>query len=182
MPLSYKTNYNQIVEHLKKELMQLRTARATPSLLENILIQVYGQSRMPIKELATISIPTPRTIVIKPWDKSIIKEIEKGLIKSELEFNPIVETDILRIQLPELTQETRQKLVKRLHHLLEEQRIKLRAVRDDAKKEIERQERAGEMTKDDKYDEVEKLNTVTREYTKEIDELGKKKEEEIMTI
>lgn len=179
---TYQPQFNQIIEQLKTELRKLRTARATPSLVEDILIEVYGGTRMRIKELASISIPEPRTISIRPWDKSVIKEIEKGLIQSALEFNPIVETDILRIQLQELTEETRKKLVKKLHAMLEDERIKIRKIRDEMKKDIETRARNKEIREDDKFAAIEELNEATREYVEKIDEQGKRKEEEIMTI
>ena len=182
MTITYETQFKQIIEHVKKELSHIRTSRATPELVENVPIEVYGGSKVRLNEVASISIPDPRTITITPWDKSIIKEIEKSLIKSDIDFNPIVDTDFLRIHLPALTGETREKLVKKIHHILEENRVKLRSIRDDAKKGIERNEKSGDLTKDDKFSEIQKLNESIREYTNTIDELGKKKEDEITTI
>jgi ribosome recycling factor len=120
--------------------------------------------------------------VIKPWDAGLIKEIEKGLVHSALEFNPVLESDILRINLPELTQETREKIVKKLRTMLEEGRIKLRTIRDEVKKEVERKAKTSEITEDDKYAFIEELNTLTRSFTEQIDGLGKQKEEDIMRI
>ncbi len=179
---NYKPNFAAVVEQLKNELTKFRTSRATPNLVEDVIVEVYGGSRMKIKELATISIPETRTLVIKPWDKNIIKEIEKALISSTLEFNPILDSDILRINLPELTEENRLKLVKKLHAMLEESRIKLRGIRDDIKKEIERQQKNGEITEDDRYSLIEELNDMTKKNTEQIEELGQQKETEIMTI
>lgn len=182
MLTAYKSQFENVIQLLKEELSKLRTSRAAPSMVENIIIEAYGGSRMQLKELASISIPEPRSLVIRPWDKNVIKDIEKGLINSNLEFNPIVETDILRIQLPELTQETREKLVKKLHGMLEQNRIKLRKIRDEAKKTIEQKHKNGEMAEDDKFSLIEDLNKMTREFSEQIDDVGKKKEEEIMTI
>lgn len=182
MNITYQTQYVAIIDQLKAELSKLRASRATPSLVEDILIEVYGGSRLKIKELASINAPEARTIVIKPWDKGIIKDVEKGLIQSALEFNPIVETELLRIQLPELTEETRAKLVKKLHTMLENERIKIRQIRDEAKKDIETRAKNKEIREDDKFAGIEELNKTTREYIEKIDEQGKRKEEEIMTI
>lgn len=182
MQNTYKSQYEEVITHLKTELDKLRTGRATPVLVEDILIEAYHGYKQKVKELASISVPEPRTLVIKPWDKGIIKEIEKGLINSALEFNPIVETELLRIKLPELTQETREKIIKKLRAILEENRIKIRGIRDVAKKQIETQQKSGEITEDDKFRFLEELNDCTREYTEQIDNHGKKKEEEIMTI
>ena len=179
---SYKPQFESVIEHLKAELSKLRTSRATPALVEDILIDTYSGSRMQLKELASISAPEPRTLVIKPWDKGTIKDIEKGLINSALEFNPVLESDILRINLPELTQETREKLVKKLHEFLEENRIKLRGHRDEVKRDIESKQKSGDLTEDDKYTMIENLNKTTKEFTDEIEKIGKNKEEEIMTV
>lgn len=179
---THKSSYTAVIDQLKEELTKLRTARATPNLVEDVLVEVYGGSRMKIMELATISVPETRTLVIKPWDKNIIKEIEKALISSHLEFNPILDSDVLRINLPELTEENRLKLVKKLHVMLEESRIKLRGIRDDIKKEIERQQKDGDITEDDRYSLIEELNAMTKEHTDKIEDLGKLKETEIMTI
>lgn len=177
-----KSHCEEIITQLRSELQKLRTSRATPSLVEDVFVEVYGGSRMTLKELASISVPEPRMIVIRPWDKNIIKDIEKSLIKSEFEFNPIVETDVLRIQLPELTQETRERLVKKLHGILENTRIKLRKARDETKKNIEGKARSGDIPEDDKFHFIEELNKMTKLYTDTIDDMGKKKEEEIMTV
>lgn len=177
-----KPKFEHILTQLKEELEKLRTARATPALVEDILIEAYSGSKMRLKEIASISTPEPRTIVIKPWDAGLIKQIEKGLIHSALEFNPVLESDILRINLPELTQETREKIVKKLRIMLEEGRIKLRTIRDEVKKEVERKAKTSEITEDDKYAFIEELNTVTRSFTERIDELGKQKETDIMRI
>ena len=179
---TYQPQLEAVIEHLKLELQKLRTSRATPSLVDDCIVETYGGARMRLKELATVGIPEPRTIVIKPWDKSIIKDIEKALIHCTLEFNPIIEAELLRIQLPELTEETRGKLVKKLHGILEENRIKIRAIRDEVKKHIDLDARGGKIPEDDKYKLIEKLNEMTRKFSNIIDELGGKKEEEITTI
>ena len=178
---NYQPKFNEIIDHLKTELSKLRTSRATPSLVEDILIDAYNGSRMRLKELASIN-ADPRVIIIKPWDTSVIKNIEKGLMNSHLEFNPIVETDILRIQLPELTQETREKLVKKLKTILEQAWVKIRRLRDEIKREVGSKQKSGEISEDDKFRLIDDLNKMTKKQTDEIDEIGKSKEQEIMTI
>ena len=179
---TYQPKFQSIIAQLKSELTKLRTSRATPALVEDITIEAYDDSKMQLKELASISIPEPRTIVIKPWDKNIIKDIEKGLIKANLEFNPIIETDVLRIKLPELTGETREKLVKKLYTWLEDTRIKIRRLRDEIKKDIEQKQKSSEITEDDKFRLIDELNKITKERVDQIEDLGKNKEQEIMTI
>ena len=174
--------FESVLENLKEQLSKIRTSRANPSLVEDLMIEAYPGTKQRLKELATISVPEPRQLLIKPWDKGIIKEIEKGLVNSDFEFNPVVETEILRINLPELTQESREQLVKQLGGMLEEARVKLRTIRDGLKKEIESKEKSSAITEDDKYKEIEQLDKTTREFTNTIDEMKKKKEEEIMTI
>lgn len=179
---TYKPKFESVLDRLTGEVSKLRTSRATPALVEDIMIEAYSGSRMKLKEMASISVPEPRTLVIKPWDTGVIKDIEKGLINSALEFNPILESDLLRINLPDLTQETREKLVKKLHETLEENRIKLRGIRDEAKRSIESKQKSGELTEDDKYSMIEDLNKMTKNFSDQIEEIGKKKEAEIMTI
>ena len=182
MVTQQKPLFQAHIEQFIHVLTQIRTSRATPAMLENIPIEVYGGSRMLLKELATISVPEPRMLILKPWDKSIIKDIEKGLTKADLGYNPVVETDILRIQLPELTQETREKLVKKLKQIAEETRIKIRNTRDDIKKNIEKKFKEATITEDEKYTFIEDLNEMTKTFDAEIENLYKKKKTEIMTL
>jgi len=178
----YQSQAQEVIKHLQQETSKLRTSRATSNLVEDIPIEAYDGSTMKLKELASISIPQPRTIVIKPWDKNIIKQIEKGLINCHLEFNPVLESDLLRIQLPKLTQETREKLVKKLNQIIEQAKIKLRQIRDEVKKEIENQEKNSQITEDDKYRKIEKLNKETKKFNEKIEQIHKNKKSEIMTV
>lgn len=182
MLAKYINKSESIIDQLTEQIKKLKTSRATPALVEDIIVNVYGGTKMRIKELASITVPEPRTILINPWDKNTIKNIEKGIVNSNLEFNPIIDNDVLRIQLPELTQETREKLVKQLSNTLEEYRIKIRKIRDEIKKEIENKHKEGEIGEDDKFKLIDKLNEETRKYLDRINEIGENKKEDIMTI
>ncbi|MBT4277203.1 ribosome recycling factor [Candidatus Falkowbacteria bacterium] len=178
---SYKENFDKEIDRLKDELTKIRTGRATPALLQNIIVEAY-EARTPLPQLANISAPEPRTLVVQPWDKSVTKEIEKAIASSDLGASVKNDGEILRITLPLLTEENRQKLVKLVGEKMEQARIAMRIVRDKVKDEIKEQENAKELTEDDKYRLIEELDLKIKEYNKKIEEIGKAKEEEIMTI
>ncbi len=177
----YKEKFNQEIEKLKKELSKIRTGRASSALLESIFVEAYGV-KTPILQLANISIPEPRVMVIQPWDKSIVKDMEKAISISDLGASVKNEGDILRVILPDLTEESRKKLVKLVGERMEKTRIALRLIRDEAKEEIKKMESAKEITEDDKYSLIEELDKTIKEFNAKIEEIGKKKEEEIMTV
>ncbi|TSC95417.1 MAG: ribosome recycling factor [Parcubacteria group bacterium Athens1014_10] len=178
---NHKPNFQKIIEHLKKELLTLRTSRATPALVENILVEAYG-SKTPLKQLAGITIPETRTIMIQLWDKNIIKEVEKSISQSNLNLSPNTEGNIIRINLPSLTEENRKNLIKILHQKLEQNRIEIRNLRDKIKEEIVNKFKEKEVSEDDKFKLIEELDKITHKYNEEIKGIGEKKEKEIMTI
>lgn len=184
--------YNQIIEenkiyleetleHLHKEFSRLRTGRANPSLVEDIPVEYYGSST-PLKQLANISIPEARQIVIQPWDKAALNDVEKAIIDANLGLNPSKNGDILRITLPPMTEENRRDLVKILNKIAEESRVRVRKTREDVLKEIQDAEKNGEISEDDKFAGKEALQKVIDEYNNKIEEIRKKKEEEVMTV
>lgn len=168
-------------DRLKSELSKLRTGRANASLVENISAEYYGVMT-PIKQLASISIPEPRTIAISPWDKNAIKVIEAAIRASDMGLNPGNDGQVVRINIPALTEERRKDLVKVLNQKAEEARIGVRNSREDAWKEISEKEKEGELSEDDKFRAKERLQKVVDEYNGKIEEMRTKKEEEIMTI
>ena len=169
------------LERFRSELGKLRTGRAHSSLVENISVECYG-AMTPLKQLATISIPEPRTIAISPWDKNCIKAIETAIVKSGLGFNPNNDGQTVRLNIPALTEETRKEMVKMLNQKAEEARIGVRNSRENAWKEIQQKEEKGELSEDDKFRAKERLQKVVDEYNGKIEEMRTKKEEEIMTI
>ena len=177
----YGQEFEKNIDFLKVELKGLRTGRANSAMVENIVADVYG-TMTPIQHIASISVPDAKTILISPWDKSIIKEIEKAIIIANIGINPVNEGSAIRLSVPTLTEENRKNLVKVLGQRIEQSRISIRNVRDKIKDEISKQEKEKEITEDDRYSLIEELDEITKDYGKVIDELASQKEKEIMTI
>lgn len=176
-----KIDFENSIEHFKEELSKLRTGRANAGLVENLLVEYYG-SRTPLKQIASINIPEPRTIAIQPWDKGAMLPIESAIRESDLGLNPNNDGIIIRINLPMLTEERRRDLVKVLNQKAEETRISIRAIREEVWKDIQKAEDDGGMSEDDKFKGKEKLQEVVDEFNKKIEEIRIKKETEIMTV
>ncbi len=179
--LDLKTDFEKILNHLKSECAAIRTGRASIGLVENIIVECYG-SKMPLNNLASISVSQPQTIFIQPWDKSIIKDIERAITVSGLGVNPIVDKDIIRVNIPPLTEERRKDLVKLVNKIKEEHKIRIRKIREDYMKKIDRMEENKEIREDEKFRLKEEVQEVVDEYNSQIEELTRKKEEEIMKI
>lgn len=171
--------FNKVIDHVGKEIAAIRTGRAQSSLIENIVVAAYG-SRMKVRELAHISSPEPNQLLVHPWDQSIVKDIEKALVSTDLGLTPRIDGEKIRIVLPDLTQERREQLIKILHGKLEQSRITLRGLRDKARDEIQNLERTHKISEDEKYTALEELDLKTKEYVSEIDTLGNDKEREIL--
>ncbi len=178
---NYKEQFAKTIEHLKAELSSLRTGRATPALVEDLTVEAYGVKQQ-LKALASISVLDAKTLAIEPWDKSIIQAIETAINSSQLGINPVNDGKLLRLPLPELTQDRRAELIKVLSQKLEASRISIRQIRDDAKKEIEQQEKDKEITEDQRYKYLEELDKAVKEYNDKVKEIGEEKEKEINTI
>ncbi|WP_425429472.1 ribosome recycling factor [Desulfoscipio geothermicus] len=169
------------VEVVNKEFASLRAGRATPSLLDKIMVQYYG-TPTPINQLANVSAPEARLLVIQPWDKTVLPEIEKAILKSDLGITPASDGNVIRLAIPQLTQERRAELVKVVKKKAEEGRVAVRNLRRDANDALKTQQKNGEISEDEQrrlQDEVQKL---TDKYIKEIDNLLAAKEKEIMTV
>jgi len=176
-----KPNFNKVIEHLKTEVNSLRVGRATPSLVENIQVDSYG-TKTPLVHLASISTLDPKTISIQPWDKNLLKEIEKSLQTADLGASPIIRDDLIMINIPPMTEEARKEIVKKLNHKVEEARVSLRNQREKAKEAILAMEKNKEIAEDEKYRLLEDLDEEVKKYNEEIKGLGQKKEQEIMSI
>lgn len=175
-----KPELEKTIEFLRSEFMKIKTSRATPAMVEDIEVECYGQ-KLPLKQLGSISTPQPRLITIQPWDKSILSEIEKA-IRNQSSLSPVVDGDIIRINIPSLSEEQRKEYVKIINEKTEEARISIRLKREEIWKEIQELERAGEIREDDKFRGKDELQKVIDEHNKKIEEIRKKKEEEIMTV
>ncbi len=175
-----KPDLDRTVEYLKSELNKLRIGRATPAMVEDLEIECYDQ-KMPLKQLANISVQ-PRVIIIQPWDKRVLENIEKGISRSALGLSPTVDGEVVRINLPPLTEEKRKELAKIINEKAEEARVSIRHKREEAWKEIQELERKGEIREDDKFRGKDELQKMVDEYNKKVDEMKTKKESEIMTV
>ncbi|MDP3710167.1 MAG: ribosome recycling factor, partial [bacterium] len=176
----FKQKLEKILEHLKIEVVSLRTGRATPALVENLEVDYYG-SKTPLKSLAAISSPEARQLVIQPWDKGALQAIEKAIQTSPLGINPIADKDTIRLSIPPLNEERRKELVKTLGKFMEEARIKVRRDREDFFRSVERQEKSKEISEDQKFRQRNEAQKAVDEINKKIEDLAKNKEKEIMT-
>ncbi|MFA5051274.1 MAG: ribosome-recycling factor [Patescibacteria group bacterium] len=178
---SHKQEFENIVEFFKKDIQSIRTNRATPDLVSHVLVSVYG-AKTPLEQLASVNVPEPRTIVIQPWDKSIIKEIEKALSSVDLGASPLSQEGIIRLVLPALSEETRNNLVKILKTKLEHAHQSLRKNRDLVREKIIKAERAKELSEDDKFSLLEDLDKFTVAKQEEMKLICERKEKEITSI
>lgn len=176
-----KNRLEQAVEVVKKDLSSVRTGRAKPSLVEDVKVEAYG-TLMAIKELATISAPDTSLIVISPWDKGMVSAISAGIQKSGLNIQPIVDGDTVKISIPALTQERREELVKLVHQKLEAAKVMVRQIRTEIKEEIEAQEGEAGISEDSIKMWLTSMQKAIDEYMMRIDQLGKDKEQELMTL
>jgi ribosome recycling factor len=173
---------NKVLELLASELVSFKAGRATPAMVEKIMVEVYG-TKMPLVELATTSIPETDQILITPFDQTIIKEIEKALSMDRgLGLFPVVDGNIIRLKIPSLTEEKRKELIKVLHQKLEAARVMIRQVRAEKMAEIRRAFEAKEVHEDQRRQMGEELQKLTDEMTEKAEEMGKTKEQELMQI
>lgn len=177
----HQPDFQNVVDFLKSDIAALRTGRANPAMVENVMVEAYGGTS-PLVGLAALSSPDGRTILIQPWDRSLLKSIEKGIIEADLNINPVVQGDGIRLTLPSLTEESRKALVKVLGEKLEQARVGVRNVREQARIDILTQERDKNITEDEKYKLLEQLDKVAAGYNERIKHIGAEKETEIMTI
>ena len=175
--LETEEKFEKTLETLEKNFTKVRAGRANPSSLDGVMVSYYG-SMTPLKQLATISVPEARQLLIKPFDKSSLKEIEKAIIAANLGFNPGNDGETIRIVIPELTEERRKELAKQVKGIAEEAKVAIRNIRRDGMEDIEKLDLAED---DEKRYEQELQNTVNQ-YNKKIEELLKEKEKELMTV
>lgn len=172
-------NMENALESAAKELASIRTGRATISLLDGINVDYYG-AKSPINQVASVSIPEARLMVIQPWDKSIIGEVERAILKADLGLNVNSDGNVIRITIPELTEERRKELVKLSKKLSEEGKIAIRNIRRDANSALRNMEKSGDLPEDDSRKEQSDVQDLTDEHIAKIDEMIQAKEKEIM--
>jgi len=181
LPSNSKDRLNKALEHLKTELGQLRTGRASPGLVEHILVEAYG-TKAPLIELASITVPEARQLVIQPWDANSLGDIELAIRNSEIGINPTNDGRVIRLSLPPMTAERREELVKILHQKLESGRVMIRAARAKAKKDIERQKNQQDVSEDDITNSLRELDDQIKTILEKLEDLGRKKEVDLLTI
>ncbi|MDO8581899.1 MAG: ribosome recycling factor, partial [bacterium] len=176
-----KNEFVSIVDHYRKEVATLRTGRATPALVEHVMVEAYGV-KTPLAQLASLSVPDPKTLIIQPWDKNLLKDIERGISASNLGLSPVVDGDRVRLTLPPMTEETRKQLVKVLKEKLETSRMTLRRLRDTVRDTIVVKEKEKAMSEDDRYRAQRELDEYTHGVQAQLEQSAEQKENEIMTI
>ena len=175
-----KDRMQKAVGTLEKEFKRLRTGRASVSLVDGIRVEYYG-TPTPLNQLATLTVPEPRTIMIQPWDQSCIGEVEKAIMKSELGLTPMNDGKVIRIPVPPLT-ERRRELVKLVKKMAEEAKVAVRNIRRDANEMIKDLKKEKEISEDEQFKGQEEVQKITDDFIKKIDELAAAKEKEILEV
>ena len=181
-------DYTNIEERMKKtvsvyeeNLSEIRAGRANPAILNKISVEYYG-TPTPINQVAGISVPEARLIVIQPWDKSVLKEIERAILASDIGINPNNDGNVIRLSFPELNEERRKEIVKDVKKMAEEARVAVRSVRRDGLDEFKKMEKDSEITEDELKQAEDKVQKLTDEYIEKIDKISEDKEKEVMTL
>lgn len=172
-------NMNKAIEVFRRDIASIRTGRASTALLDGIMVDYYG-TPTPLKQIASISIPEPRLIVIQVWDKTAIQEIEKALNKSDIGINPVVDGQNIRLNLPPLTEERRKELVKHVKKMSEDSKITIRNIRRDANDKLKSAEKNNELSEDDLKRDQEKIQKATDNFILKIENLLQIKEKEVL--
>lgn len=175
-----RPEFDKILDFYKSDIATIRTGRANPALVEDIEVNYYDQ-KYRIKELASISAPEPRTIAIQPWDRGAVEAISGAIRKSDLGLNPVVDGQIIRLNIPPLTEERRKEFVKLLKQKTEDAKIKFRRVREEVWDKVQKMEKAHEIREDEKFKAKDELQKLIDEYSKKAEEMEKKKEGELMS-
>ncbi|HMQ01491.1 MAG TPA: ribosome recycling factor [Candidatus Doudnabacteria bacterium] len=177
----HKEQFEKVMEHFHHELSSVRTGRANPALLSTVMVESYG-TKMPLAQVANITVSDAKTLTISPWDKGQLGEIEKGIQAANLGFNPSNDGNVVRITLPPMTEERRKEMVKLVGQVEEQARIGVRQVREEIIKAVKKQESDGQATKDDVASAQKKVQEVVDKYNEEIKQVAKDKEQELLTV
>ena len=176
-----ETRMKGAIQSLEDDLSGIRTGRASPALVERLQVEYYG-APTPLVQLASISVPEPRSLMIRPFDSTSLKAIERGILASDLGLTPNTDGTVVRLNIPQLTEDRRKELVRVVHKRMEDARVEIRNHRRDAADEIKRAEREGEVGADEARRELDLLQKLTDRWTAEVDRSGKNKEQEIMEV
>lgn len=177
----HRSAFGNVVEAAKKDIGSIRTGRANPQLVEGVGVEAYG-AKTPLKQLASITIPEPRTIQIEPWDKTILKDVERSLVEARLGLTPTTTGSVIRLTLSSLNTETRAELSKLVNGKIEQFKTRLRSLRDKVREEVTQAEKVKTITQDDRYEAYQDVDALTREFTEQLKELLDRKVAEINTL
>jgi ribosome recycling factor len=169
------------LDAIGREFAGVRTGKATPGLLDIVQVEAYG-SRIPLSQTATVTAPEPQLLVVQPWDINLVAAVAKAIQTADLGLNPNVDGNLIRVQIPPLTEERRKEMVKLLHRIAEEGRVAVRHARHKAKAEIERQKKDGDIGEDEMHRQLESLQELTDGHTEKLDAMLAKKEAEVMEV
>ncbi|MDR0691096.1 MAG: ribosome recycling factor [Streptococcaceae bacterium] len=176
-----KKKMQKVMENLSSEFDQIRTGRANASLLDRIYVNYYGAST-PLNQMAGIQVPEARLLLITPFDKTTLKDIEQALNASDLGLTPMNDGNVIRLMIPQLTQERRKELAKKVKQVVENFKISVRNIRKEAMDEAKKQERSAELTEDDLHDLEKEIQKVTDDAVKKIDQITAEKEKELLNV
>ncbi|NMC44851.1 MAG: ribosome recycling factor [candidate division Zixibacteria bacterium] len=169
------------VTSITEELAGIRSGKATPALLDSVKVDAYGQ-KMPLNQVASVSVPDPKSLVVQPWDKTLIGDIVKAIQVAELGFNPQVEGPIIRVPVPPLSEERRVELVKHCKKIAEEGKVAVRNIRREANERLKKAEKDKKVSQDEQRDGTDKIQHLTDKFIRDIDDLVARKEKEIMQV
>ncbi len=181
MLASHEEKMKKSVESLKQDLHGIRTGKATPAVLDPVMVDAYGQG-MPLSQVASVSAPQPRLLVVQPWDKGLLQEILKAIQKADLGLNPADDGELIRVPIPALTEERRLEFVKKAKKLGEDAKISIRNIRRDANDAVKKAEKDGELTEDDSRRLQGEVQKITDANVAEVDDILGKKEKEILEV
>ncbi len=177
----YEEKMNMTIEVLKQDFASIRAGRANPHVLDKVTVDYYGQ-QSPVSQVGNISVPEARVLMIQPWDASIIKDLEKALLASDIGITPNTDGKIIRLVFPELTEERRKELTKEIKHKGEEAKVAIRNIRHDALHHFKKFEKDGEITEDDLRDMEKQTQDITDSHVKSIDKLVEAKNKELLSV
>ena len=180
---SIRSKMQEVLDLVATDIASIRTGRAAPALVEDLQVSVYGGAqKLKIQELATISATDSQTLTIDPWDKSIIGEVKKGIEAANIGLNPSIDGEVIRISLPPMTTEDREKYVKLLSAKVENGRVMIRQIRADAMRDIKDGFEGKSLTEDERFQQEKKLQEITDDFTGKIESMGEKKEQQLLQV
>ena len=176
-----RAQMEKALEAMRREFSGVWTGKASPALLDVVRVDAYG-SKMPLNQVASVSAPEPRMLIVQPWDKGLVPVVEKAIRNAELGLNPATDGGVIRVPIPALNEERRKEMVRMLHRIAEEGRVAVRHARQEANKSLKQQQSDSDLSEDEARRQMDDVQKITDEYIGKIDHLLKSKEEEVMEV